>query len=178
MPNHLKCKCLHCHSFYQPDPRNRHHQQYCSKPDCRKASQAASQRRWLAKPANRDYFRGTDNVERVCRWRKQHPGYWRKTPSTHTPPLQEVLPTQPVAPQGIQTSSSTAALQDVLHSQPLLLLGLISMITGTTLQDDIAQSVRSLLTTGQSILGMVPSIQTKGCTDYGDQKTSAAGPPA
>ena len=71
-----KCKC--CHKLFRPDPRNRHHQRYCAAPSCRAASKAASQARWLAAPANQDYFRGPVNVARVKEWRSRHPGYWRK----------------------------------------------------------------------------------------------------
>ena len=69
-----KCRC--CRKFFTPDYRNVHHQAFCTAPDCRRASKAKSQRRWLAKSANRDYFRGADHVERVQQWRKAHPGYW------------------------------------------------------------------------------------------------------
>ena len=71
-----RCKCLHCGTFFIPDPRNRHHQQYCGEPECRRASKAASQRRWQSRPENADYFRGAENVARVQAWRKAHPGYW------------------------------------------------------------------------------------------------------
>ena len=71
-----KCKC--CLKLFRPDPRNRHHQRYCSVPACRAASKAASQARWLAAPENQGYFRGPVNVARVQAWRSRHPGYWRK----------------------------------------------------------------------------------------------------
>ena len=71
-----KCKC--CLKLFRPDPRNRRHQYYCSAPDCRAASKAASQARWLAKPENQPYFHGPVNVARVRAWRSRHPGYWRK----------------------------------------------------------------------------------------------------
>ena len=71
-----KCKC--CLKLFRPDPRNRRHQYYCSAPDCRAASKAASQARWRAKPENQSYFRGPVNVARVQAWRARHPGYWRK----------------------------------------------------------------------------------------------------
>ena len=62
--------------FFAPEGRNAFHQSYCSKPECRRASKAASQRRWLAKPANRNYFRDQENVRRVQEWRQAHPtGY-------------------------------------------------------------------------------------------------------
>lgn len=70
-------KCLCCGDLFRPDPRNRHHQVYCSQPACRKASKAASQRRWLAKPDNRDYFRGPESVARVQAWRAAHGGAGR-----------------------------------------------------------------------------------------------------
>jgi hypothetical protein len=40
-----------------PDARNATPQRYCSKPACRKQSKPDSQRRWLQKPENHDYFR-------------------------------------------------------------------------------------------------------------------------
>ncbi|SAL07534.1 hypothetical protein AWB78_08619 [Caballeronia calidae] len=51
-------KCLNCGTWFVPDARNVRHQRYCSEAACRQASKAASQRQWLAKPENRDYFRG------------------------------------------------------------------------------------------------------------------------
>ena len=70
-------KCLHCNEDYHRDPRNGGRQRYCAKPDCRQASKAASQRQWLGRPENRDYFRGPENCERVRLWRLANPGYRR-----------------------------------------------------------------------------------------------------
>ena len=42
-----KRKCQHCKTFFDPDPRSAGRQHYCATPACRKASKAASQRRWL-----------------------------------------------------------------------------------------------------------------------------------
>jgi len=75
---HNRCKCRCCNLFFHPDPHNPRRQFYCFEPDCRRASKAASQRRWLRKPANRDYFRDGANVERVQQWRKANPGYWKR----------------------------------------------------------------------------------------------------
>src|SRR5260370_7333937 len=65
----MKCsaqrKCKHCSEFYFPDRRNVHHQRYCSEPACRKQSKAESQRRWLQKPDNQNYFCGSHNSQRV-----------------------------------------------------------------------------------------------------------------
>ena len=58
MSRRTRRKCRHCGRLFRPDPRNVRHQRYCSAPACRGASKAASQRRWLAKAENRNYFRG------------------------------------------------------------------------------------------------------------------------
>jgi hypothetical protein len=65
MKRRRKRKCLHCQALFHPDPRNVRHQKYCSETECRKVSKAASQRRWLNKEANKDYFCGPENVGRV-----------------------------------------------------------------------------------------------------------------
>src|SRR5271166_15921 len=130
----MKCsaqrKCQHCKEFYLPDRRNLHHQRYCAKPACRRQSKAESQRRWVQKPENQNYFSGSQNSQRVKEWRKRNPGYWRKK----NPPLQEPL-------------------QDLLVMQPAVMVGLICMMTGSALQEDIAATTRALLSKGQDILG-------------------------
>ena len=47
--------CKHCHQLFVADRRSAWHQFYCGKPEYRKASKAASQKKWLAK--NPDYYR-------------------------------------------------------------------------------------------------------------------------
>lgn len=121
-------KCCHCKELFLPDARNFRWQRYCDKPGCRKASKADSQRRWLQKPENRDYFSGPEHVARVQRWREAHPGYWRRAKA------------RPVA------------LQDLLIIQPAVLIGLIAQLTGSTLQDDIALATRRMQQLGNDIL--------------------------
>src|SRR5271166_3355466 len=61
----MKCsaqrKCQHCKEFYLPDRRNLHHQRYCAEPACRRQSKAESQRRWVQKSENQNYFSGSQN---------------------------------------------------------------------------------------------------------------------
>ena len=66
------------------------------KPECRKASKAASQKRWLAKPENQGYFCGPKNVKRVQLWREANPGYWRGKRKTTKDALQDPLNRQPI----------------------------------------------------------------------------------
>ena len=94
MKRRRKRKCLHCQALFHPDPRNVRHQKYCSETACRKASKAASQRRWLSKDANTNYFRGPENVQRVQAWRQAHPGYWRSSAGLTDSPLQDDSLTQ------------------------------------------------------------------------------------
>ena len=146
-------KCLCCGEMFQPDPRNLRHQQYCSEVACRKASKAATQRRWLAQPENQDYFRGPENVARVQEWRKAHPGYWRRPRAKEVPALQEDCGTQAIELSSESTTSVPDALQEVFSAQPAVLIGLIAHISDSALQEDIARSTRRLLQLGQDILG-------------------------
>jgi hypothetical protein len=69
--NRRQRKCLNCKDIYTPDPGNRWHQEYCSKPACRSASKHAAQKRWLASEKGRGYFQDALNVKRVQQWREE-----------------------------------------------------------------------------------------------------------
>jgi len=167
--------CLCCGVLFRPDPRNRRHQRYCSLPACRKASKAASQRRWLTQPQNRDYFKGAENVARVKAWRVVHPGYWRGSGRHSGPALQDGCCAQPIETPSKSGTLMGAALQDLFSAQPTVLIGLIAHITDTTLQDDIARSTRRLLELGQDILdgGHGGGHQTGDCPRAGTQRPPA-----
>lgn len=156
-----KCKCKHCHEFFHPDYRNVNRQKYCSKPKCRKASKADSQQHWLNKPENRNYFQGSINVNRVCKWRKEHPGYARKKAPAEKP-LQEPCDKNSVPKQEVE-SQGNLVLQESCLSQPAILIGIIAQLTGQVLQDDIAASARRMQQLGQDILNR--SHETKGGND-------------
>lgn len=143
-------KCLHCQDFFQPDPRNKKRQHFCTLPDCRKASKKTAQARWLAKPENRDYFRGPSHVARIQAWRKKHPRYWKSRSKPDA--LQDVLTTQPVETKEDSDIFMGSPLQDILNNQPLVLIGLIARFTGLALQDDIAKTTHSLKQLGADIL--------------------------
>ena len=146
-------KCLCCEEMFRVDARNIRHQRYCSSPACRKAAKAARQRRWLAKPENRDYFRGPLNVARVKAWRAAHSGYGRRARAKTGVALQDDCRTQAFEPPSESATLASAALQDVFVAQPAVLIGLIAHISGSALQDDIARSTRRLVELGQDILG-------------------------
>ena len=143
MTKRRRRKCLHCQQLFRPDPRNVHHQRYCAETACRRASKAASQRRWLDKPDNRGYFSGPEQVERVQRWRAAHPGYWRRGASEGDA-LQDVSSTQAVDKQAESGTLVPLALQDLLSAQPLVLIGLIAHLTDAALQEDIVHQAHRL----------------------------------
>ncbi|ACN17485.1 hypothetical protein HRM2_44290 [Desulforapulum autotrophicum HRM2] len=163
-------KCQNCNELFPPDPRNINKQEYCRKPECRKASKAASQKKWLTKLENQGYFSGPDNVERVQKWRKKNPGYSRrKKPSIA---LQDHLPLQPAENKEDISIQSSYALQDHLTVQPAVIIGLISSFIGSTLQDDIARTLLRMEQFGQEVLLFLP--QNKGdkhdCKRTGSEK--------
>lgn len=171
-------RCLHCGELFEPDYRNRRHQRHCQKPCCRKASKAASQRRWLNKAANRDYFRGPENVGRVQRWRRDHPGYWRGRQRSLGPsnPIQ-VIPNQRVDPFQSSCNAEPLALQDHWSMQPPLVVGLIATLIDP-LQEDIAGYARRLIVRGQDILRAEGGVRRKhdsGGTAHETQDPAAAG---
>jgi hypothetical protein len=142
-------RCRHCKTLFWPDVYNATRQNFCCRSlECRKAGKKDSQKRWLEKPENQDYFRGPQNVNRVQDWRKNHPGYWRRKSSKKTTALQETLTPKPAENNPDTVQLEFAALQDIKKAQPLILLGLIANITGIALQDHLDIAVRRLLQLG------------------------------
>lgn len=145
-------KCRHCKKLFWPNPRNVTRQEYCCEPECRRASKTNSQKRWTEKPENRNYFCGPLNIQRVQRWRKEHPGYWCRKPQETINALQETFGQQHTDINMDTSDLPSGALQDIASTQHLVLLGLIAEFTGGALQDDIGITVRRLLRLGQDVV--------------------------
>jgi hypothetical protein len=154
-----KKKCPYCNRLFSPDARNGSRQKFCCRtPECRKASKKDSQKRWFEKPENQDYFRGSQHVQRVQEWRKNHPGYWRKKSCINPEPLQDILMSEHIENKPDIAKLENSALQDIINAQPVVILGLISNITGIALQDDMVATIRRLLQLGQDFTNQ-PSIR-------------------
>ena len=155
-------KCLCCGDFFGPDHRNRERQRFCAATDCRRASQAASQAAWLAKPQNKGYFRDPLHVARVQAWRIAHPGYGRGKPrkARSRPALQEALITQVTdltEESAIRGEIAAApALQEALDTPSPLLAGLIVHLFELTLQEEIAATTRRLVQLGHDAINRSP----------------------
>ena len=87
------------------------------RPACRTASKQSSQRRWLRKADNHEYFRGEQHVDRVQAWRAKNPGYWRK-PALIGEPLQEMIMAQ--ADDRVGKSGSLALQETRPAANPLI----------------------------------------------------------
>jgi hypothetical protein len=142
-------RCQHCRQHFVPDYRNVYHQRFCSTPACQRASKQASQRRWLCKPQNRNYFREPDNLERVRQWRQSHPGYWR--PAAHRC-QQAAAPHSGTTPQPEEISKETGTLQDFCRSKTTVFIELMSRLHGCALQEDIARWASQVVTEAQCML--------------------------
>lgn len=143
-------KCRHCGDFFVPDVRNRNRQRYCAKAPCRKACKAASQRRWLSKPENADYFKSEPNATRARNWQAAHPGYWKRR-QLDRGVLQELLVVKAAGQQRLTNQDAKSLLQDAFATQDPILVGLISHLAGTVLQDDIAEIFRRLSERGTTV---------------------------
>ncbi len=168
-----RCKCRHCGELFTADYRNHCRQHYCSNPECRHVSKAASQRRWSRKAENLDYFRGTAATRRVRQWREQHPGYWKK--KTPMPNGNQATGPQPVKLDQESCNASggnMGTLQDICLAQTPLFVGVLSVITGSTLQDDILTTVGDLIIRGRKILGLaLPAKRDSRIVPNHDQQT-------
>jgi hypothetical protein len=157
-------KCKNCRDLFFPDHRNRNKQQYCSRPECRKASKAAAQKKWLQKAENKNYFRCSENVRRVQEWRKTNPGY-RQRRKLRRKRLQDHLSGNNLRKQRDRPMLTTAVLQDLLTQYPAVLVGLLAHLSGSLLQDDIARTTLRLQQLGRDIL-------TEPSTDKGGHHAS------
>ena len=177
MPVSGSRKCPHCHTFFIPHARSKGRQKYCSAPDCRRASKAASQKKWLSKPENRDYFRGPEQVKRVQQWRAEHIGYSKKQyPSPSCPEsLQEPLLLQAADIPQEKRPSTQETLQELLLPQPSVLIGIIAHLTGSTLQDEIVQTTRRLREFGEDFLTQ-PQGDDDANTSFTEPRTATPNP--
>jgi len=152
-------RCIHCHDLYHPDPRHLKRQKFCDKPECKNASKKHSQKKWLTKTRNRDYFSGSEHVIRVQQWREQNPCYWKrkkskKTPSLFGHALQDTRLTKMHDSKGFQLSLTQDTLQDMLSGKTLVIVGFNPHLNKTALQDIID-------ITDQGALKLVPDVLKK-----------------
>lgn len=144
-------KCFCCGVFFDSARRDPKRQMFCSATDCRRASNAASQARWLSGPANVGYFKDPAHVARTRAWREAHPSNARDTPRK-APALQDPLVAQANDSKEENDKGTWPVLQDLLNPPRPALAGLIAHLFGLTLQQDSAVTTRLLSRIGHEIL--------------------------
>ena len=74
-PSNTRRKHCHwCGELFEPDPRTKGHQRYCSKPACQTKRQRLNESAWrIANPDCLDYQHGQSRA-----WNKAHPDYSRE----------------------------------------------------------------------------------------------------
>jgi hypothetical protein len=142
--------CLHCNQLFTPAPQACNRQRFCGQPECRKASQVSSYKRWLAK--NPDAYRG--HVIRVQQWREENPAYGRRrrskaeaTAATANPAPPSGSPSQPPIPELL-------SLPNALHNPEiwnLLLIGFLAHVFGCALHNEISEIMHHLVCKGAAI---------------------------
>jgi hypothetical protein len=156
--------------MYRPDCRVKG-QQYCSAAACQIQSKTDSQRRWIARPCNRDFYqRGSYAVRRVRIWRKDHPEYGK----VKAVALQETISAQPSDAQPLKAElfAEVAPLQDLKLAEHPLIVGLAAHLFGP-LQDPIASYLARIQAHGQAILGKGPGFDRR--KGVGSEKRAEAG---
>jgi hypothetical protein len=126
-------RCLNCQQLFCGDPRTRTQQKYCPEPACRAASKCASQKRWLLKAENRDYFSGPQHVNRVQAWRNAKAGDGRER-SLKRQPLQETILLQVLERH---KKSTPLALQETMPAQVPDAVEKSGALVGFALQDSM-----------------------------------------
>ena len=157
-----KRKCRSCGESYMPDAHHFRDQDFCSRPECRKASKQDSQRRWYYSPKGAVYRDPEYNRQRVREWRGAHPDYARLTggrPRRASPPIGTL---KPFDGKALAVSIAGGALQDSILSQPVVVAVLIAMLAGKALQEMIVTPPGILYVRGQHIPGMNPGGRPEG----------------
>lgn len=174
-----KIRCKHCMEYFYPDNYNRHHQRYCCKDDkCRKASRAASSKKYRKKKTEDAPFRQKES-ERVKVWQRKKPDYWKKPKkrakkSTENEVLRDFA-------QAENLHDEITVLRDFANLQYAVMEGLIITLTGDVLRDNIDGFIRQMYDKSQEVSGKVPEKDfimqfIKERTDNGKQNVNRPSP--
>lgn len=99
-------------------------------------------------------------MERVRRWRKANPGYWKRERRDRRGALQHAVDSQVPENQKERSQKGPTALQDAVVLQKPVVVGLISILIDSTLQVDIVGATRRYQQRGLEILGERPGRET------------------
>jgi hypothetical protein len=162
------CHC--CGEKFTPGPHNRHHQRYCGKEECRKASHRASSKRWRQSKRN-DLKHKKNEVERVRAWRKNHPGHRKAKKSRKKPDADPGLRdlAQP------EKRGEVDGIRDSLLYQTHCLQGFVSFVTGG-LRDDIGGLLNGYYDRGKELFPELEQQLSRGVAAHVEERDRRAQP--
>jgi hypothetical protein len=162
--------CPFCGEKFTPGPHNRHHQRYCGKEECSKASHRASSKRWRRGKRNDPEHRKKE-VERVRAWRESHPGCRKsRKPRKNLgkdPGLRDFA--QP------EKRGEVDGLRDVLLFQSHCLQGLVAQLAGG-LRDDIGGLLNSYYDKGKELFPELEQQFSRGVDAHVEEGNRRAKP--
>lgn len=135
--------CVHCSRKFPLNPRLGKRHRYCGLAECRQVAKAASQQKWLSKPENADYFKGSGNAMRVRLWRAANPA---RKGSNRQRAVQGLITPR------LSTALKACGVQDLNERQLALLLGLVAALAHSSVQDVIARKLRRFMFAGYAVL--------------------------
>jgi hypothetical protein len=140
--------CKHCHNSFIPNKYSGVRQRISDNFRCRSAAKKERQASWVER--NPDYFRGSENVERVREWRRKNPD-WRKRQK------KEAGKSSAKAQSCNREEPGMARLQDsVPIVQDPALVVFMSFVTGSVLQDEVQNLYGRCLVRGGELLRPIP----------------------
>ncbi len=132
-----KRKCKLCLESFMPDARHFRDQKFCSRPECRKASKHASQRRWYYSPKGAVHRDPEYNKQRVREWRAEHPDYARLTGGRPRQASASPRKAKPSDGKSFAPIVAGGALQDSTIAQHAMVKLVTSILAANALQETI-----------------------------------------
>jgi hypothetical protein len=144
--------CSICHNNFIVNKFSSSRQIVCQRKECRKIAKKQRQADWLAR--NPDYFKGSENVERVRQWRlKKANKVAHLNIKLETQNSSESKSSQK-AKSCSKLNLENEVLQDLAFaSQSPILIGFMSFTTGSVLQDEVLNLCAECFIRGQQLLG-------------------------
>ncbi len=149
----LKIRCRNCGNYFYPDKYNSHHQKYCSRIECRKASNRASSKTYRKKKSKEAAFRESES-SRARDWYSKH-SLKVKNRKKSCKKVSEKKVIRDFA-QVEKLKDEMVSLRDFANLQSFILQGVIYQLTGFGLRDDISNYIRRMYDKGREVSAASP----------------------
>jgi hypothetical protein len=166
-----KKECANCHRMFEPSKHNRHSQEYCTKPECKRVSHNKSQAKYRKKACNQTLEKRIENSNNVKDWQRRNPGYNKKYRKKRKKNRTKSLKTdngqarKSDSDKGVLSdfvltntirshSLKIIQLTDTVEYQNKIITGLISHLTDSFLSDIMDIQKNMFYDIGKSISGM------------------------